>query len=328
MDDGMNISSEEPKTAISEETASERSASGPDFAVQPSYVRAVFLDSLGLKAGWGIAFYVAMFYPLQFVASRWAGSLELGANGLWSMALEEFGLLCAAVIPSIVLGRVEGRTWGAYGLPGRQAFRKLFWVGAVWGFASITLLLALMYGLRVFDVGHLAMHGTRIFKFGLFWAVMFLLVGFFEEFLLRGYSQFSLTRAIGFWPAAVFLSCMFGLIHIRNGGEEWPGLLAAAYRELVVCRGISCGVGLGRDIFLFGAGQRHNLPRASTEVIVSWAEMADGWHGWSGGERALLFGDCGGVGRVCEGLSGSEVSSSRTFNTGKTEGHRVKTKLT
>src|SRR6202035_2376049 len=92
-----------------------------------------------------------------------------------------------------------------------------------------------LYGLRVFDVGHLAMHGTRIFRFGLFWAVMFLLVGFFEEFLLRGYSQFTLTRAIGFWPAAVFLSCVFGLIHIRNGGEQWPGLLAAAVIGFFFC---------------------------------------------------------------------------------------------
>src|ERR1700723_1462271 len=113
MDDGMNISSQEPKTAISEETASERSASGPDFAVQPSYVRQVFLGPDGLRAGWGIAFYVTMFYPLQFVASRWAGSLELGATGLWLMMLEEFGLLCVAVIPSIVLGRVEGGRGGA-----------------------------------------------------------------------------------------------------------------------------------------------------------------------------------------------------------------------
>ena len=235
MDHRMNISSEERKTAISEDTASESSAAAPDFAVQPSYVRTVFLDSHGLKAGWGFAFYVAMYYPLQFVVSRWVGSIELGANGLWSMMLEEFGFLCAAVAPALLLQRVEGRAWGEYGLPGRQAFRKLFWVGAVWGFASITLLLALMYGLRVFDLGHLAMHGARILKFGLFWAVMFLLVGFFEEFLLRGYSQFTLTRAIGFWPAAVLLSCMFGLIHIRNGGEEWPGLLAAALIGFFFC---------------------------------------------------------------------------------------------
>jgi membrane protease YdiL (CAAX protease family) len=216
-------------------TASGESSAGPEFAVQPSYVRTVFWGADGLRPGWGIAFYFVMFYPLQFVITRWAGSLELGAQGLWSMTLAEFGLLVAAVIPSIVLARVERRRWGTFGLPGRGAFGKLFWVGGVWGFASITLLLGTMYGLRVFDLGHLAIHGGRILRFALFWGFFFLLVGLFEEFLLRGYSQFTLTRAIGFWPAAVLLSCVFGLIHLQNAGEEWMGLLAAAAIGFFFC---------------------------------------------------------------------------------------------
>ncbi|MFZ0774410.1 MAG: type II CAAX endopeptidase family protein [Candidatus Sulfotelmatobacter sp.] len=218
-----------------ESTEPGRPDPGPDFAVQPSYVRTVFFGPEGLKPGWGLAFYVAMYYPLQFVASRWAWSVSLGGEGLWSMMLEEGGVLLAAVIPSVLLARVERRAWGTYGLPGRLAFGKLFWVGAAWGFASITLLMAMMYGVRAFDVGHLAMHGARIVRFAAFWAVFFLLVGFFEEFLLRGYSQFTLTRGIGFWPAAVLLSCAFGLIHIRNGGEQWPGLLAAAAIGFFFC---------------------------------------------------------------------------------------------
>jgi uncharacterized protein len=212
-------------------------SSAPDFAaaVQPSYVRTVFLDGEGLRAGWGFAFYVAMFYPLQFVAGRWVGSAALGVSGLWGMMLDELGVLAAAVVPALVLARVEGRRWGAYGLPGRQAFGKLFWVGGVWGFASITLLLAAMCGLRVFALGHLAIHGVRIVRFAVFWAVMFLLVGLFEEFLLRGYSQFALARAIGFWPAAVVLSCTFGLMHMRNEGEQWPGVLAAVVIGFFFC---------------------------------------------------------------------------------------------
>jgi uncharacterized protein len=217
---------EEIKAAAEEQGVLTREA--PDFAVQPSYVRTVFLGPDGLRAGWGLAFYVAMFYPLQFVVTRWAGSLELGASGLWRMMLEEFGVLVAAVVPALVLARVEKRRWGVYGLPGQKAFGKLFWVGASWGFASITLLLGAMYGLRVFDVGHLAIHGVRVVKFAAFWAVFFLLVGCFEEFLFRGYSQFALTRAIGFWPTAVLLSSLFGWTHRGNEGEQWPGLLAAA----------------------------------------------------------------------------------------------------
>jgi membrane protease YdiL (CAAX protease family) len=207
----------------------------PDFsaAVQPSYARTVFFGPDGLRAGWGFAFYVAMFYPLQFVAIRWAQ--DAGLRGLWSMMLEEFAVLAAAIIPALLLARVERRPWGAYGLPLRRAFGKLFWLGSLWGFAGITLLLGLMYGLRVFDPGNLSLHGARILKFALFWAAMFLLVGFFEEFLLRGYSQFALTRLIGFWPAAILLSCTFGLIHLSNAGEQWLGLVAAAVIGFFFC---------------------------------------------------------------------------------------------
>ncbi len=200
----------------------------PDFAgaVQPSYVRTVFLGPDGLKAGWGLAFYVAAYYPLQFVASRWAWSWNRGGNWLWPMMLAEVGVLLAAVLPSLALALTERRPWGAFGLPVRLAFGKMFWVGALWGFGSITLLLALLYGARVLSVGDLALHGLRVLKFAVFWAVFFLVVGWYEEFLLRGYSQFTLTRLIGFWPAAVVLSGVFSLIHMGNPGEQWPGLLA------------------------------------------------------------------------------------------------------
>lgn len=223
-----------PRTIPEPNTVSART---PDFAaaVQPSYVRTVFFGPDGLKPGWGFAFYVAMFYPLQFIATRWAASLELGANGLFSMMLEELGVLIAAVLPALILARVERRPWRSYGLPVRQAFGKLFWIGALWGFAAITLLLVAMYGLRVFSFGHLALHGARIAKFAVFWGIFFLLVGLFEDFLFRGYTQCALTRLIGFWPAAVLLSCTFGLIHLQNGGEHSAGLLAAAAIGFFFC---------------------------------------------------------------------------------------------
>ncbi len=209
--------------------------SAPDFSVQPSYVHTVFLGPGGLRPGWGFGLYVVMFYVLQYFALRWTGSVDLGAEGLWTMMLQEFGMLLAAVVPAFLLGFIERRPWGDYGLPGRMAFGKLFWVGAAWGFGSITLLLAVMFGLRVFSVGHLAIHGPRIVRFAMFWALYFLLVSFFEDFLLRGYTQFTLTRAFGFWPSAIFLSAIFGLIHSGNAGEQLPGLLAAAAIGLFFC---------------------------------------------------------------------------------------------
>lgn len=211
--------------------------SGPEFAVatQESYARTLFIGPDGLRPGWGIAFYMAAFYPLQRYAAQLAWSRDFGSEGLWSELIEEFGMLAAAVAPSIVLAKIEHRRWKVYGLPLKQAIGKIFWIGSLWGFAAITLLMVGLYGLHVFAFGHLALHGARIVRFAVFWGVMFLVVGLFEEFLLRGYSQFTLTRAIGFWPAAVALSCAFGLIHLGNNGEDWPGLLAAAMIGFFFC---------------------------------------------------------------------------------------------
>jgi uncharacterized protein len=211
--------------------------STPEFAaaIQPSYVRTLFLGPDGLRPGWGFTFYVATFYALQWLAVQLAWARDLGAHGLWSELLEECGNLLAATIPAAILARIEGRRWAAYGLPGRQAFGRRFWVGVLWGSAAISLLMFALYGLRCFAFGHIVLHGFRIVRFAFFWAVMFLLVALFEDFLFRGYTQFTLARGIGFWPAAITLTCSFGLIHLRNEGEHWPGILAAAFIGFFFC---------------------------------------------------------------------------------------------
>jgi len=211
--------------------------STPDFAVatQPSYAHTLFLGPEGLRSGWGFAFYVLTFYLLQKLAVDIASSWDLGSSGLWSMMLEESCNLVAAVIPAVVLARVERRPWKVYGLPGKQAFGRLFWIGVFWGFAGISVLIFALFGAHAFAFGHVALHGARVVRFAAFWAVMFLLVGLFEEYLLRGYTQFTLARGIGFWPAALILSCAFGLIHLGNDHEQWRGLLAAAFIGFFFC---------------------------------------------------------------------------------------------
>ena len=296
--------------------------SAPDFAVatQPSYAHTLFMGPDGLRPGWGFAFYVAMFYPLQKLAVDLASSWDLGSSGLWSMMLEELGNLVAAVIPALVLARVERRPWKVYGLPGKQAFGRLFWVGALWGFAGISLLMFALYGLHAFAFGHVLLHGARLVRFAAFWAVMFLLVGLFEEFLLRGYTQFTLTRGIGFWPAAVVMSCMFGLIHLRNDHEQWRGLLAAAFigfffcltlathRQSLVCRGLSRRMGLGRDLLLLRARQRHGRSRSPAAFVAARRRVAQRRIGGPGRQRVLPRGHRGGMDRVREDASESGCS--------------------
>ncbi len=205
------------------------------LARAPSYARTLFLGPDGLRPGWGLAFYWVVFLSLQRLFVDLAWSRDLGYSGLWSSLLAELGSMVAALIPSVALARVEQRRWRVYGLPPRSAFGRLFWAGGLWGFASITLVILALYVARCFSFGHIELHGMRIAKFAAFWAVFFALVGLFEEFLLRGYSQFTLARGVGFWPAAIVLSSAFGLIHLKNQQEQWPGLLAAAFIGLFFC---------------------------------------------------------------------------------------------
>jgi membrane protease YdiL (CAAX protease family) len=154
---------------------------------------------------------------------------------LWREMYQEFSMLVGAMLPAIVIGRFEGCSIGDYGLPPRQAFGKSFLLGAVWGLAAITVLLLVLRAVHAFYFGPVALHGVRVLRFALFWGVYFVLVGLFEEFLLRGYALYTLARGWGFWPAAVVLSLIFGAIHFRNPGETWIGLLSVVAIGLFFC---------------------------------------------------------------------------------------------
>jgi membrane protease YdiL (CAAX protease family) len=208
--------------------------SAPEFSVatQPSYARTLFLGPDGLRAGWGFVFYLALYLALrQIEIWLWLAYSTMA----WATLIDECSLFVAAIIPALILWRIEHRPWRSYGLPFQRAFEPAFWKGILWGFSAITLLMVALYEFHAFDFGHLVLHGARLAKFGSFWAAMFLAVGLYEEFFFRGYSQFTLARGIGFWPAALALSALFGGMHLGNPGERWQGVLAAAAIGLFFC---------------------------------------------------------------------------------------------
>ena len=186
-----------------------------------------------MRPGWGLVFYALLYFGLRQISLWLAYSSGLGA--LRATFADECGLFLAAAIPAAMLARVEHRPWRCYGLPLRRVFGSLFWLGVLWGFSGISLLMLSLHEFHAFDFGHLVLHGARLARFGVFWAIMFLAVGLYEEFFFRGYSQFTLARGIGFWPAALTLSLSFGLIHLGNPGEHWPGALAASAIGLFLC---------------------------------------------------------------------------------------------
>ncbi len=108
-------------------------------------------------------------------------------------------------------------------------------MGALWGFAMLSLIVALMAGTHSYSVAGLALSPLNGLKFALLWALAFLLVGLFEEFALRGYLQFTLTTGMGFWPAAAVTCILFAAGHRGNPGETWVGLVEIVLIALFLC---------------------------------------------------------------------------------------------
>jgi membrane protease YdiL (CAAX protease family) len=198
-------------------------------------VHTLFVGAEGLRLVWRFVLYLAMATGIAFLLGALFHILHLTTNRLWMMMLTEIQLLIAAVIPALIMARVENRPFGAYGLPPRMAFGKLFWLGAVWGLVALTILMLVLRGIGAFYFGGLALHGVRVLKFAAFWGLFFLLVGVFEEFLMRGYTMFTLMQAFGFWPAAIVLSVLFGATHLANPGEAWIGIAAAGLIGFFFC---------------------------------------------------------------------------------------------
>jgi CAAX protease family protein len=198
-------------------------------------VHALFVGPEGLRLVWRFVLYLAMAIGIAFSLGALLHILHLTTNRLWMSMLAEIQLLLAAVIPALIMRRIERRPFGAYGLPPQNAFGKLFWLGALWGLVALTVLMTVLRGAGVFYFGNLALHGVRVLKFAAFWGLFFLLVGLFEEFLMRGYTLFTLMQAFGFWPAAITLSILFGAIHLANQGEAWIGAAAAGLIGFFFC---------------------------------------------------------------------------------------------
>jgi CAAX protease family protein len=186
--------------------------------------------------GWGFLLYLALFASVSFVTSLCMRFLLAGKlPSLWRFVTGELVFCISAFVPGLVMAHLENRPFGNYGLPRQGAFGRLFWIGMLWGIVALSVLMVTMRAFGVFYFGGLALSGMRLAGFAIFWVAFFVLVGLVEEFFLRGYTQYTLSRGLGFWPAALMLSAAFGAMHLSNQGEDKVGALGAAIIGLFFC---------------------------------------------------------------------------------------------
>jgi len=222
------------------EPTSPSAESTPGIAAQQS---SVFIGPNGLRAGWrllifvGIACLVAVVLGLiaHFAAGGQSRMVAMSMLTPIGLAVSEATILFVVLVAAVIMGRIEHRRFGTYGLPLTKALGKEFWQGAWFGFLAISGTLLVIFFLHGFRITGLAIHGTTLVSATAAWSLTFLIVGLSEEFTFRGYPMFTLTTGMGFWPAAFLVAGLFALAHAGNKGETGFGLVSVAFFSLLFC---------------------------------------------------------------------------------------------
>jgi len=186
----------------------------------------IFLNDKGIRGGWRLLIYAALVAGLGFGGGIVLQQFIRPTPGVFSLGSSfAYEVFCFTVVfgAALIMAQIEGRSPGAYGLPLSGAFGKLFWQGCLIGLVEISVLVGLIAVFGGYSFGDIVLHGKELLRWGILWAVFFVFVGLFEEFTFRGYTQCTLAESIGFWPAAIVLSCSFGAVHLGNPGEGWVG---------------------------------------------------------------------------------------------------------
>ena len=198
----------------------------------------IFLDEAGLRAEWRslvyAAFVAAIFSGGGLVLQHFARPTRGVSSPGYLLVGEVFGFF-VVFGAALIMSLIEHREAGAYGLPSRSAFGKLFWQGFLIGLAEISALVGLISAFGGYSFGPLALHGADILRWAAFWIMLFVFVGLFEEFLFRGYTQFTLADA-SFWPTAIVFSLLFWLLHLSNQRDGIGFWLAALLLSLLFGR--------------------------------------------------------------------------------------------
>jgi hypothetical protein len=210
----------------------------------PERLRWMLFGERGLRAGWSVAIFAALYYSFREIGRIFLGTIyatifpDLWKEGfsvrtaILGESVPLFGLIGAA----LVVAWIEGRKGNllAFNLKGsRHIFNFIF--GLLVGFAALSVLIAGLAWGGWLQFGPISLYGAGILKYGVLWAVAFLLVGLMEEGSFRCYLQFTLTRGINFWWALGAIALICGYLMWEGDGNGVWGVYAMAALGLIPC---------------------------------------------------------------------------------------------
>jgi membrane protease YdiL (CAAX protease family) len=203
-------------------------------------MRKIFFTSGGLRAGWRLLIFIALFIGLQFgigwCIERFFHPPELAFLDPVGLGVEELLGLVEVVIATWVMSRIEKRRFADYGIPVRNSFGRQFWVGIGWGMGIASLVIGMIAAFGGYRIVGLAIHGGQLWHFLALWILANLAIGFSEELTFRAYLLTTLAEGIGFWAASIVISIGFGAAHyFLKPHERWEDFAVTGLFSLFVC---------------------------------------------------------------------------------------------
>ncbi|HEV7180335.1 MAG TPA: type II CAAX endopeptidase family protein [Candidatus Baltobacteraceae bacterium] len=189
----------------------------------------VFKGSDGVRAGWRFAGFVVILVLLNMALGNVLPPLghalglsdaQLNELSPLRMFLAELSFFIPVLIATYVMARLERRTVLAYGYTPSPAAKGFFVEGLALGVAAPAVVALCMLALGGMRIAGFGLHGSQWITYTLGWAVVMVLVGFSEEPMFRGYGLYALARGMGFWPAAIVMTLLFGAAHVTKPGEN------------------------------------------------------------------------------------------------------------
>lgn len=249
---------------------------------------------------------VRLFYTIVLSAMALAGLIAyffhrpLYVHGVMTPAHEivlRLALCGAALGATIVMSRLDKERWLAYGLSARHPIAH-FCFGMLTGISALAILIAALVLTGGASVTHTQNPSGSLSASGILWAIVFILVGWSEELIFRGYVFFRLARDIGPVSAAIRTSLVFGIAHAFNQGESVPGIFQVVIFGLVACFVIwrtgslwwAAGMHAAwdwSDSFLFGAADSGRI--VSTHWLTSVATGSVWLSGGTNGPEGSLL---------------------------------------
>lgn len=207
----------------------------PGFLV---HLRDLFVRDHRLRAGWRFALFLGLFLLGGALLNPILAKIHFPDRALTWSALslnDALDFVFAAAI-SWIVARVGSERFASYGLPILPGAGGLFLHGVAWGIIPSIIILIPIYLAGACSFHGLAVLGADFVLYAFLWAVAFLLLGLSEEFTFRGCALTTLADGVGFWPAAVILSSLFGLLHLlAKANEGWFDPIAVALYGLFWC---------------------------------------------------------------------------------------------